>query len=323
MKLNSLQLNAFRGATKPFILSFDTEKNITMIFGENGNGKSTITDALICLCTSEHGSLDDKSSIDKSFFTSITNKPEDVYIKLTTNKGTFNTALVNYVFTKDSDSIYPVVRHLRRSQITQLIEEQPHKRYEKLESYIDVNNIVKCEESLRSVKKKVDEELKSNNTTLQNAINTINSAWQKEKNPFKSWEDWAKYESQKNISTEKERYVILQQIIVKWKLVFQAQIEHKTHSVSLQECKIELEDVEKKLKQALEEHSNAGSDLLNVLQSAKNYLSKENTTSCPVCDNLIEKDVIIHSLNEKINSMEQVKTISQSVRTKRSEFSMK
>ncbi|MBK7816426.1 MAG: AAA family ATPase [Sphingobacteriaceae bacterium] len=71
MKLNKLYLKSFRGATNPVTIEFDSNKKITMIFGENGNGKSTIADALICLLTDNKGSLDDKSSVDISFLKSL------------------------------------------------------------------------------------------------------------------------------------------------------------------------------------------------------------------------------------------------------------
>ena len=48
MKLQKLELNAFRGATKPFELPFHSSKKLTMVFGENGTGKSTIADAFTC-----------------------------------------------------------------------------------------------------------------------------------------------------------------------------------------------------------------------------------------------------------------------------------
>ena len=45
MKLSSLHINAFRGATTPITLNFSQDKNITLIYSENGNGKSSIADA--------------------------------------------------------------------------------------------------------------------------------------------------------------------------------------------------------------------------------------------------------------------------------------
>jgi DNA repair exonuclease SbcCD ATPase subunit len=47
MKLLKLGIRSFRGATQPVVIDFDTDKKITMIFGENGNGKSTIADAIV------------------------------------------------------------------------------------------------------------------------------------------------------------------------------------------------------------------------------------------------------------------------------------
>ena len=40
------RLAGFRGATTAFELDLDPSKDMTMLFGENGSGKSTILDAI-------------------------------------------------------------------------------------------------------------------------------------------------------------------------------------------------------------------------------------------------------------------------------------
>ncbi len=57
MKLKSLTLKHFRGATQPLAIPFDEDKKLTMVFGENGTGKSTIVDAFSFLCEQSSGSL--------------------------------------------------------------------------------------------------------------------------------------------------------------------------------------------------------------------------------------------------------------------------
>jgi hypothetical protein len=56
-----------------------------MIFAENGNGKSTIADALISLFTDGLGSMQDKSSVDKTYITFLCNEPEKLKMSLKTN----------------------------------------------------------------------------------------------------------------------------------------------------------------------------------------------------------------------------------------------
>ena len=63
MRITNIHIDKFRGAVKPITLPLDKSKKITMIFAENGNGKSTISDAIVCSLSpsKEWGSLDDKS----------------------------------------------------------------------------------------------------------------------------------------------------------------------------------------------------------------------------------------------------------------------
>ncbi|MDL1898015.1 hypothetical protein FBQ82_17305, partial [Anaerolineae bacterium CFX7] len=55
--LEKLTIEHFRGAVKPFTLKFDPTKKLTIIYGENGTGKSTICDALDLLSSGQVGSL--------------------------------------------------------------------------------------------------------------------------------------------------------------------------------------------------------------------------------------------------------------------------
>ena len=91
MRLNSLELDAFRGATVPVTINFDPAKKITMIFAENGNGKSTISDALTCLLTKDIGSINDKSGHDPKYLKTIGKDPAK--IKLVSDAGTFSATI--------------------------------------------------------------------------------------------------------------------------------------------------------------------------------------------------------------------------------------
>lgn len=319
MKINSLQLNAFRGATKPLKLEFDPAKNITMIFGENGNGKSTIADSIVCLCTENHGSLDDKSSIDKAFYTSLNNKPEDVSIALNADSKVFTAKMSRTgVFTKTPDSGHPMVRHLRRSQITQLIEEQPAKRYEKLQSYIDVNNVAKAEDTLRKAKKDADDELRVTIATLMNATGTLENTWKAEGSPAKSWEQWAKIESAKDITAEMMRHKLLQEVQMGWNSARELRTKLADDNQGYLDAEKARIQAEQKLREAQEKDQNANADLLILLQNAKNYISRKDAiANCPVCDNGMEKEAVVKSLAEKIDSMEVIKNLSEEVRKTR------
>ena len=318
MKLKTLNIDSFRGASKPLVLEFDGEKTVTMVFGENGNGKSTITDSLVCLCTDEHGSLDDKSSIDKSFYTSISSKPADLKIELKTDVGDFRATLSGKNFAKTPTLGHPIVRHLRRSQITQFIEAQPHKRYEQLESFIDVANIAKSEDALRKLNKETVDAQKLAISTLNNASTTLEQTWINEGRPEKNWETWAKMESAKDIAAEEKRLKQLEGAIAKWNSIKETEVKYKTDISENGKAKSAKDAAEEEMKKAQEGNENADKDLLSLLESAQAFISpKSEVKNCPVCENAVEKDKLMKSLGSKIESMNSFKKIVLAVKAAR------
>ena len=177
-----------------------------MIFGENGNGKSSIADALISLCTDTIGSIRDKSSTDRSFIKSLGCSPNDVNIKLSTDSGTYSAQLnaSGSTFIKTPNISFPTVRHLRRSHIIHLIDAEPSKRYEVLKDYIDVSSIIKSEDELRKAKKSADDAFYKINITISSATKAIETSWNTEGRSGNSWEEWAKSESGKDITEQIE-----------------------------------------------------------------------------------------------------------------------
>ena len=125
-KVSKLSLFGFRGATQPVEINFDTTKPVTLVFGENGTGKSTIADALDFVCNRHFGSLEDRSmsAQPKSHVTSLGQDPKKLKVLLASSVGNFTGTL-----SKDGPVIAPATgcpdaRILRRSNILQLLDAQ-------------------------------------------------------------------------------------------------------------------------------------------------------------------------------------------------------
>jgi energy-coupling factor transporter ATP-binding protein EcfA2 len=58
--LKSITLTAFRGSAGTFKLDFEKSRKLTLIYGENGTGKTTICDAFEFLAFGRIGSLEDR-----------------------------------------------------------------------------------------------------------------------------------------------------------------------------------------------------------------------------------------------------------------------
>ena len=82
LRLTELQLTYFRGATNKAVISFDNQKPLVVVFGENGTGKSTIVDALDLIANGKVGSLDDRSSAKMSHAPAIGRKATEVNVTL-------------------------------------------------------------------------------------------------------------------------------------------------------------------------------------------------------------------------------------------------
>ncbi|MBG6236299.1 hypothetical protein IWX76_002880 [Pedobacter sp. CAN_A7] len=306
MKLKTIEVDKFRGATRPLKLEFNPSKPISMIFGENGNGKSSIADAFIVLCTDNLGSIRDKSSIDKEFIRSLGSDAKDLKIKLATDSGIFNTALnaSGTGFIKTPSAGFPVVRHLRRSHIIHLIDAEPAKRYEVLKDYIDVGEIMKCEEELRKAKKSAVLAFSQLKAVINSATETLIKSWQLENSPMGSWEIWAKAESSKDISKLLERQGKIKQVLQDWiTLLSKRDDVKKTNAKYGANIKIERAAVEK-IQGLNRDNPLNDFSILKVLSEANSYISgKAETELCPVCDQGINKQQLLSSLKEKISKM--------------------
>jgi energy-coupling factor transporter ATP-binding protein EcfA2 len=313
MKIKTLQIKSFRGATKLLTVEFDPSKSITMIFGENGNGKTTIADALVCLCKNEHGSLDDKTSVDKKYLRSVGSPLEDVFIELDTDSGKYSARLKSStVFTKSPADGIPPLRFLRRKQIIDLLEEQPSKRYEKLQEYIDVTGIMASEDALRKLIKTTKTEQASETKSLADSTNTLERIWDNERRPKGSWEEWAKEESEKDISKEQQKHNQLSDAFQKWLQVstkFKAVEQQKANHEILQK---QVTDLEAKLLD-IEKQGKAGNGkLLSVLEAAQAFVDSEHKmNSCPICKNKVVKEDLIVSLRSEINSMKSLQSVTR------------
>jgi energy-coupling factor transporter ATP-binding protein EcfA2 len=150
-KVSSVKMVSFRGATCPSEISFDTSKSVTLIFGENGTGKSTIADAFDFVCNRAYGSLDNYSLGEpaKKHMASLGCRPSDLKVSLTCGTSTWIASLGKEGAVVSPSLGCPDARILRRKRILDLIEEQPKKRFEALKAFITVPGIEKSENALR------------------------------------------------------------------------------------------------------------------------------------------------------------------------------
>lgn len=190
-RLEQLTVANFRGASTRLQLDFEKSKSITVIFGENGTGKSTITDALDALGNAKPGSLEDRSSVKpKEHLPTIGKISRDIHIELKAGGKTW-TATIDRNGIPSAPVPRPKIRVLRRAPLLNMVNAAPADRYEELKRFIDVQHVERAENALKdactSAKQKVDRAVSQRDT----AETQLREVWTKEGSPAPGPMEWA------------------------------------------------------------------------------------------------------------------------------------
>ncbi|HUN01501.1 MAG TPA: hypothetical protein PLS00_01495 [Niabella sp.] len=264
------------------------------------------------------GSLDDKSSIDKSFLKSLGTGTGETKITLVTDTSRFSATLTGSakLFIKTPAAGFPPLRFLRRSQIIKLMDAQATGRYETLKDYIDVSGIYESEEELRKAVRDIGQNLNTSVSNLQLAHDTLEQIWIKEDKPEGDYLAWAKKQSEADVSKDQKDLQTLNELLNQFRAI---DIKHKEMIQAKANAKSSLQtkqNAEKALKVLQVANSKINTSLLALLQEAKTYISgQEQIDKCPVCSYDIKKATVIASLDKQIKSMDALEKATNQLST--------
>jgi hypothetical protein len=158
--LKSITLTAFRGSAGTFKLDFEKGRKLTLIYGENGTGKTTICDAFEFLAVERIGSLEDRGlgkELEK--FWPTAGKPASALaVDLETSTANCTGRIVGKKVTISPLASCPRIELLRQRQILELIQAPPFKRYDAIKRFINIEAFERSEETLRQLGKSLGSE---------------------------------------------------------------------------------------------------------------------------------------------------------------------
>ncbi len=322
-RVEKLSLRNFRGATCPVEVEFDASKPITMIFGENGTGKSTFVDAIDFVCNQKHGSLSDKSSTSpKAHLPSLGSKARDIDISLVYDSQTWSGSLGTQGPQTTGPDGRPVARVLRRSQILQLINEQPKKRYGILQSFITVPNIEKSEQALRDAAKTVGQDFNEAVRATQQAREAVEKFWQDEGCPGVDPLKWAQDKAKEDPATLQSQVAELTGILEALHAGNEAQ---ETLDNTYKE-QINLEQKYSEINEALIQRQKGGNEqegaLIPLLQEVQRFLQEKSTvTDCPVCERHLDGKDLHGRVSKRLSDMDSLVSLKKQAENAQREVS--
>jgi energy-coupling factor transporter ATP-binding protein EcfA2 len=319
-RIKNVILKNFRGATNSSTISFDTNKPISFIFGENGTGKSTIIDAIDFTANQEFGSITDRASSNPiQSLPSIGAKTSDIEIQIDCDSKKCRAKLISRKANSDHPENLPCVKILRRSQLLKLIEAIPSERYKAFQTFIDVQNIEKCEKTLSDAIKEVKNQIELASNNKIQAIKALQSSYLHEvgkEDQIGLVMAWAVKLTQANISEKKEQKKLIEFFV-------SAVSEYKQAFKNLRSRQDEKTKLEKEVEKAnthltnIQNTSKAGSEaLISVLNEAKNYLaSQPDEGVCPVCEQTANLSTLLSSIDNRLLGFTDLQTAISSYKS--------
>ena len=312
-KVSKVTMAGFRGATLPSEVSFDIGKSVTLIFGENGTGKSTIADAFDFVCNRSCGSLENYSLGEpaRKHVASLGCKPMEVKVAITCGPSTWTATLGKDGPAVSPPSGHPDVRILRRKRILDLIEEQPKKRYEALKSFIAVPGIEKSENALRDASKTKETAYDQTVRGLSQANEELEKLWNAEGKPGKDAIQWAKKEADKDVTQLKANLTEIGKIETAFQSMETALTSLDRILSEQMKAEESLAGAEAKQKEAEAKETQRNTQLVKLLQDAKTYITQKGPLSqCPVCEQNINSGNIQQRLAARIKEMQNLVSLA-------------
>jgi energy-coupling factor transporter ATP-binding protein EcfA2 len=316
--LKKLTIEHFRGAVQPFVLTFEKGKTLTVIYGENGTGKSTICDALDFLGKGQVGSLANRGlGKTNAYWHSLGNHPADVAVTLETTNGTCR-ATVNRAAAKASPPDQrPRVEVLRRAQILSLLEAKPADRYTAISRFIDVSGVEESEYALKFLIQSIEQNLDIALARVQENRDSISQFWERAGRPASDALRWAEKESRRDESALDLEVDALGYLQISFERLLDYPPKFKTAQYDLESARAEVDAAQVALNDSLAQAAQDSSDVVDLLEIAQSHLTQHpHPAVCPLCGSPERVTGLAERVNARLESFEALRRAQAAKRTR-------
>lgn len=302
--LLELTIEHLRGSIVPFSLQFEKGKKLTIIYGENGTGKSTVCDAFDLLGNGKVGSLDGRGlGITRPYWHSVGKTPADVKVTLKTSAGECSASLDRRGVAITNDQYRPRIEVLRRSQILSLVEAKPAERYSAISRFIDVSGVEASEASLRKLIIEINRDLEFAVTRVSENREQIDRFWVEAGMPGSDSLTWATQEIQKDQSAYDQRKEVIDKLISSWDSLVGYPQKNETLSHQLKLDQDALQSAQEALAALTDDVTGDYFEVLELLRAAqRHFISHPSPTVCPLCESGEKAEGLVVEVNRRIEA---------------------
>jgi len=284
-RLIRLKISGLRGVSTPLVIPF--EKPLTLIYGENGTGKTSICDALDFLGNGKVGSVVDigLGSNVHQYWPFLGKDPADISVILDAeNANSWAATTSGRSVTVQPVTEKPVVKIWRRSALYKLILDKPANRFQIIEPFIDLAEIDRAEEKLRRLRDSLSDSLNDAGIRLAENRESIAGLMLTMNGGNEDVIEWARNELQTQEADVDEEINFLaraEELIAK--------IISDIKSLTIQAESLEQQEfAESAAKEShdivLSQLEAGAEEALSILQASQAYFhSHENIETCPLC----------------------------------------
>jgi energy-coupling factor transporter ATP-binding protein EcfA2 len=309
--LKSLTLTAFRGSTATFKLDFEKGKKLTLIYGENGTGKTTICDAFEFLAFERVGSIEDRGmgkGLEK-FWPSAGKPVSTLKIDLETSVAKCTGTVVSKKASVSPVSARPRIELLRQRQILELIQAQPAARYEKIKRFIDIEASERSEETLRQLGKTLSLERQQAQEAEHENLAALQGFYDAAGKPAGlNPVTWAKAKLAEPPTDLGADITAIGKLRAAFEALKAFPDRLELGRVAVADAKVALATAESTLTDAIASATEGAGEALAVLESGREYLhAHPDTTECPLCGSDEKIGGLAASIEEKLNTLASLK----------------
>jgi hypothetical protein len=316
--LKQLTIEHLRGSVVPFMLPFEKGKKLTIVYGENGTGKSTICDAFEFIGRGKVGSLENRGlGKTNPYWCSLGKKSSDVVVSLQTTSSTCRATIGKGggVVAMPIDA-RPCVEILRKSQIQSIMQATPADRYALINPFIDISGVETSEAALRQLIR----DLKSNREVavarVQENENAIRQFWETAGKPISDPFAWAVSEAGRPTNIFDSEIVALGELHLAYSRLADYPEQLKNAEVSLSTTRGSSQLAKKNVEEFLQSISQDAGEVVGVLEAARTYLVKyPSPTVCPLCESPEKTAGLADRISKRLDEFSSLQTAQSLAKT--------